>query len=1082
MPEQPEPKFGPALQQRNGRVQPSRAAPAYAELLTTSNFTFLHGGSHPEELVEQAAQLGYRAIAVTDVNTVAGIVRAHAAAKEVGIQLVVGSRLNVTVDHNAESSHTFDIAVYPTDLAAYGRLCRLLTLGKRRAEKGECQLTLHDLLQYHEGLLALVIPPRVIDDDFLRLMCGIKQTFDRDRLSIAAMVRYHQEDSERLQQVASLCNHVNVPMVATGDVLYHHPDRQPLQDVITCIREGCTIEQAGFRLEPNAERHLKLPDETARLFRNYPKALERTLEIARRCEGFSLDQLKYQYPHEVVPAGRSPMAHLSELTWDGAACRYPAGLPERVTKQIEHELALIEDLDYPHYFLTVHDIMEFATRRGILCQGRGAAANSAVCYCLGITAVDPDRIDVLFERFVSKERGEPPDIDVDFEHERREEVIQYLYKKYGRNRAALTAEVITYRAKSAVREVGKVLGLSLDAVDRLSKQVEHRGRRAIEPELFQEIGFDPGDVTIQRLAQLATELLGFPRHLSQHVGGFVLTNPPLNELVPIENAAMEDRTVIEWDKNDIDALGFLKVDVLSLGMLTCIRKCFDLVEQHHGRELTLANVFQQQPIDDPAVYDMICEADTVGVFQIESRAQMQMLPRLKPRCYYDLVIEVAIVRPGPIQGDMVHPYLRRRDGEEAVIYPDETARQVLAKTLGVPLFQEQAMNLAIRCAGFTPGDAEQLRKTIQAWRSRDGKILEFGRRIVDGMLQRGYTRDFAERCFEQIKGFGEYGFPESHAASFALLVYVSAWLKHHYPDAFACALLNSQPMGFYAPAQIVRDARKHGVKVRPVDVNHSDWDCTLEATSPSKSTNGYALRLGMREVQGLPQVEAEHLVEAVQRHGPCHSIAAIWRISRVSQSTLRRLAEADAFQSMGLTRQRALWQVMQLQKEHAPLFEGLNQKSSDEGREADSLPRVPELHEVTTDYATTGLSLKRHPVAFIRDWLTSQSVTPANELTDATRWPHGSLITVGGVVFLRQRPATAAGVTFMTLEDETGIVNLIVRQNVYQRYKAIARHSTLMLAQGRVERRSQVIHVNVQGLHQLDERIADLTVRSRNFQ
>jgi error-prone DNA polymerase len=1079
MPEQPEPRFRPIRQHDDNHYAHCEGGPAYAELLCTSNFTFQQGGSHPEELVQQAAQLGYRAIAITDMNSLAGIVRAHSAAKDTGIQLIIAARLELTLDEDGGNDRTLDVAVYPTGLASYGRLCRLLTLGKRRAAKGECHLALHDLLDYHDGLLAVVTPPAVLDDGFADAVQGLRQTFDRDRLSVAAVVRYHQSDRERLTQIASLCKHVNVPMVATGDVLYHTPGRQPLKDILTCIRKGCTIEQAGLRLEPNAERHLKPPSELIRLFAAHPQAITRSVDIAKRCEGFSLDQLKYQYPHEVVPTDRSPMDHLHQLTWDGAAWRYPDGVPEKVCHQLDHELTLINQLGYPHYFLTVHDLMQFAMRRGILCQGRGAAANSAVCYCLGITAVDPGRIDVLFERFVSKERGEPPDIDVDFEHERREEVIQYLYAKYGRDRAALTAEVITYRAKSAVRDVGKALGLSLDAIDRLSKHVEFHSRQRINAEAFRPCGFDPSDTTMQRLAQLASELLGFPRHLSQHVGGFVLTDHPLSELVPIENAAMDERTVIEWDKNDIEVLGFLKVDVLGLGMLTCIRKCFDLVERHYGRTLTLANVFQQQPIDDPAVYGMICDADTVGVFQIESRAQMQMLPRLKPRCYYDLVIEVAIVRPGPIQGEMVHPYLRRRAGEETVTYPDTTAEEVLSKTLGVPLFQEQAMNLAIRCAGFTPGEAEQLRKTIQAWRSRDGKILEFGRRIIEGMLARGYPQDFAERCFEQIKGFGEYGFPESHAASFALLVYVSAWLKHHYPDAFACALLNSQPMGFYAPAQIVRDAQQHGVEVRPVDVTFSDWDCTLEVNGAHQTP--LALRLGMRQVQGMREIDSERIVEAVQQHGSFDDMTPLWREANVRQSVMRRLADADAFQSMGLTRQRALWQVMQLDNESAPLFDRSHNAKPDTTDDDDPLPEVSELHEVTTDYATTGLSLKRHPVALIRDWLAGQNVTAAEQLADSSQWPHNSRVTVGGLVFLRQRPSTAGGVVFMTLEDETGIVNLIVRQDVYQRYKAIARHSTLMLAQGRVERRGQVVHVNVTGLHQLDHRLAGLPTTSRDF-
>jgi error-prone DNA polymerase len=1097
MPEPPLAKFKPAWHRREPLAAPPDT-PAFAELLTLSNFTFLRGASHPEELVQQAAALGYRAIAISDVNTLAGVVRAHSAARECGIQLVVGARLHLWADEQpsepTEMEPTLEVAVYPMDRAAYGRLCRLLTLGKRRAEKGNCHLTPHDLWAHHEGLQAVVMPPTTIDETWLGWLEGMKQVFDQDRLSLALSFQYQQHDRARLDQQRALSDRWAIPLLATNDALYHSPDRQPLQDMVTCIRHGCTIDEAGFRLWPNAQRHLKPREELARLFSEAPQAVSRSMTVARRCAGFTLDQLQYEYPHELVPPGQSPMQHLKALTEAGQHWRYPDGTPERVQRQIDHELSLIEELGYPHYFLTVHDLMQFAEARGILCQGRGAAANSAVCYCLGITAVDPDRIDVLFERFVSKERGEPPDIDVDFEHERREEVIQYLYDKYGRRRAALTAEVITYRARSAVREIGKALGLSLDAVDALGRQVEFYGRRSIDPQAFRACGFDPDDRVMQRLAELASALLGFPRHLSQHVGGFVLTDTPLDELVPIENAAMADRTVIEWDKDDIEALGFLKVDVLSLGMLTCIRKCFEWVQAIDGRSLTLTNVFQQQPVDDPRVYDMIDRADTVGVFQIESRAQMQMLPRLKPRCYYDLVIEVAIVRPGPIQGDMVHPYLRRRDGQEAVTYPDDTARQVLGKTLGVPLFQEQAMNLAIRCAGFTPGEAEQLRRTIQAWRSRDGKILEFGRRIIDGMRQRGYGEDFAHRCFEQIKGFGEYGFPESHAASFALLVYVSAWLKCHYPAAFACALLNSQPMGFYAPAQIVRDAQQHGVEVRPIDVNHSAWDCTLEMDDSMQSDADPALRLGMRQVQGLGQPAAERIHAATQKFGPFQDVAGLWHAAGGSVTALRRLADADAFGSMGLSRQQALWQITRLKDETAPLFatgdaashdvtEANTVVSDNEAAASDELlPRVSSWQAVLQDYETTGLSLKQHPLAFLRHWLTQQGVTEAAALGDATRWPHGKPVVVGGLVLLRQRPGTASGVVFMSMEDETGMVNLIVRPTVYDRYKAIARNSTLMLAQGRVERRGEVVHVNVQALHGLDRRAAGLTVTARNFQ
>ena len=821
--------------------------PRYAELQVTSNFTFLTGASAPEELVEQASQLGFAAIAITDANTLAGVVRAHVAAKEAGMALRIGCRLVLNQPRG------LSLLVYPTDLAAYGRLCQLLTLGKRRAAKGDCDLKLHDVVQHHEGLLAIVIPPSppaLPDRDFLEILVGLRQVFDHDRLSIAASCHYGPDDRGHLHRLMTLADHVHVPLVATNDVHYHQPNRRPLQDVLTCIRLGCTPQTAGLRLFANGERTLKSPQEMNRLFASCPNAIARGLDLAQRTSTFCLDQLRYEYPHEVCPEGTTAMTHLKVLTWQGARQRYPHGIPTKVSDRLEHEFALIDELGYAHYFLTVHDIVVFARQRSILCQGRGAAANSAVCYCLDITAVDPDRIDLLFERFVSRERNEPPDIDIDFEHERREEVIQYLYHKYGRHRAALTAEVVTYRQRSAIRDVGKALGLSLDCVDRVAKHLHRPSRGTSEQgrrSVFRELGLDPNEPMIQRWMGLTNQLIGFPRHLSQHVGGFVLTERPLCELVPIENAAMPDRTVIEWDKNDIDAMGMLKVDVLGLGMLTCIRKALDFINRktlsvvrcplsekevdkpsavirttENGERitashpLTLANV----PTDDPAVYDMICHADTIGVFQIESRAQMSMLPRLRPRTFYDLVIEVAIVRPGPIQGDMVHPYLRRRNKEEPVTYPDERIKHVLEKTLGVPLFQEQVMSLAVVAAGFTPGQADELRRAIAAWKSRgQNRILGFEKQFIGGMITRGYDRSFAQRCFNQIKGFGEYGFPESHAASFALLVYVSSWIKHYEPAIFAAALLNSQPMGFYAPAQIVRDARQHGVVVLPVDVN-----------------------------------------------------------------------------------------------------------------------------------------------------------------------------------------------------------------------------------------------------------------------
>jgi len=823
----------------------------YAELDVITNFTFLRGGSHPEELVATAKALGHEAIAVADTNTLAGVVRAHLAAKELGIKFIPGARLVLQDAPN--------LLAYPTDRAAYGRLCRLLTLGQRRAEKGQCTLFLEDVAAHADGLIFIALPE---ESNFETRLLRIKNALPAP-LYLAARHSYRGDDKARIEALAQLAARTDVPLVATGSVLYHAPHRRPLQDVLTCIREKCTIADAGFRLEANAERHLKSANEMARLFKGHEDALARTIEIAQSCT-FSLDELKYEYPDEPVPAGKTPQSHLEDLTWDGAAWRFPDGIPDHVRDTLQKELALIAELNYAPYFLTVHDIVHYARSLGILCQGRGSAANSAVCYCLAITNVDPTEIDLLFERFVSPERKEPPDIDVDFDHERREEVIQYIYARYGRDRAGLAATVISYRGRSAVREVGKALGLSEDTVAALATTIWGLSNSALPEKYVREAGLDPSDPLLARCLELAHELIGFPRHLSQHVGGFVLTRGPLSEVVPIGNAAMEDRTVIEWDKDDLDALGLLKVDVLGLGMLTCIRKAFALLKEHYDKEVTLGTV----PRDDPAVYDMLCRADSIGVFQVESRAQMNMLPRLKPRCFYDLVIEVAIVRPGPIQGDMVHPYLRRRSGDEPVEFPsphpdhgpEDELHQVLGKTMGVPLFQEQAMRLAMVAAKFSGPEANELRRAMATFRRR-GTIGKLQDKMVGRMTARGYPPEFAERCFNQIKGFGEYGFPESHAASFAHLVYVSSWLKCHYPAAFACALLNSQPMGFYAPAQIVRCARDHGVEARVPDVNHSHWDCTLEP-----SNGGCVLRLGFRQIDGLREEDARALMAA--RDGP----------------------------------------------------------------------------------------------------------------------------------------------------------------------------------------------------------------------
>jgi len=1052
------------------RVPPSARFP-YAELEVTTNFSFLRGASHPDELVFRAAELGYSAIGVTDFNTVCGMVRAHEAAQKSGIQLCVGARL-ILEDGP-------DVLVWPTDRAAYGRLSRLLTLGKRRAEKGECLLRLNDLIEHSEGLLAAVVHhgSRLEVDPSLSLPL-LREAFG-DRLSLAVSCLYHGNHSAVLGKAAGVARRFAVPLLATNGVYYHSPARRPLQDVLTCIRHGCTIHDAGHRLFPNSERYLKTPEQMHRLFADYPQAIRRGLEIARQCR-FKLDELRYEYPDEVVPAGLSAIAYLTELAWAGAAERYPQGVPDSVRQQIEHELKLIAQLRFEAYFLTVYDLVKFARSRGILCQGRGSAANSAVCYCIGVTSVDPARIDVLFERFVSAARNEPPDIDIDFEHERREEVIQYVYEKYGRERAGMTAEVISYRGRSAIRDVGKAMGLNLDMVDQMAKRLEGWHSGPLDQGRIREAGLDPSDPTLHRVIALSYQLLGFPRHLSQHVGGMVITRGPLSEMVPIENGAMEDRTVIEWDKDDIDAVGILKVDLLGLGMLTCIRKAMHFIDQSNPGAPALE--LHTIPAEDPGVYDMICEADTVGVFQIESRAQMSMLPRLKPRKFYDLVIEVAIVRPGPIQGDMVHPYLRRRKGEEPVSYPSKALEGVLGKTLGVPLFQEQAMKLVMVGAGFTADEADQLRKSMAAWK-RNGAIEGFHQKIITGMLANGYTLDFAERCFLQLKGFGEYGFPESHAASFALLVYASCWIKRYHPAAFAAALLNSQPMGFYAPAQIVRDAREHGVDVRPVDVNHSQWDCTLEdqptdvRDRPSgKAGWGYggpALRLGLRMVKSLRLSQVERIVGERNELGCYESIEQFHRRTLLPVGVVELLSDADAFGSLPRSRRQSLWQTLALPHEHLPL--DMPQNDSDTGQ---SLPPMPLWEEVRADYETVGLSLKKHPVAIVRPLLSERGIITAAELIEQSELKRAI---VAGLVLVRQRPGTASGVVFVTLEDETGTVQLIVWPKVYDQYRTALRQATLLRAEGRVQREDKVIHIVAERLHDLSKIINGVAVRSRDF-
>jgi error-prone DNA polymerase len=1071
---------------------------AYAELAVTTNFSFLRGASHPQEMVARADELGLTAIGIADRNSFAGVVRAYDEAKKRNIKLLVGTRL-VTVDG-------FEVLTYPTDRTAYGRLCRLITAGNLKAKKSECHLSFADILTAAAGQIFVVLPPQ-------DLPCRIDSISARPRVSgdpvldcrfrgnerresteflsrLAALaeaapgrtflagVHYHRGDEpRRLGLLAELGARCRAPLVAVNDVLYHAPERRPLVDVLTCIREKCTIAAAGLRLSVNAERHLKAPAEMARLFAAFPDAIARSVAIVRSCS-FSLGELKYEYPDEPVPPGKTAQQHLEDLTWAGAQDRYPKhhypnGIPDEVSTRLKDELALIGKLDYARYFLTVHDVVSFARsqEKEILCQGRGSAANSAVCFCLGITSVNPDKSNLLFARFISENRGEPPDIDVDFEHERREEVIQYIYRRYGRHRAAICATVVHYRSRRAIREVGKALGLTEDVTAALAKTVWGYGDGYPEDHIRQA-GLDPSNPAIQQAVALADALIGFPRHLSQHVGGFVLTRAPLDETVPIGNAAMDERTFIEWDKDDIDTLGLMKVDVLALGMLSCLRRGLDFLKTHYGLEYSLATL----PQDDAAVYQMLSRADSVGVFQVESRAQMSMLPRLKPQCFYDLVIEVAIVRPGPIQGDMVHPYLRRRDGIEKEYYPSPSAahgspdelKDVLKRTLGVPLFQEQAMQIAITAAKFTPDEADGLRRAMATFR-HTGNVHLFRDKFINGMVERGYARDFAENCFGQIEGFGEYGFPESHAASFALLVYASAFIKCRYPDVFCAAILNSQPMGFYQPAQLVRDARQHGVELRPVDVNCSDWDCTLEPTSASASGGEirHAVRLGFRLIGGLSEPELKALVAA--RGNGFSSIERLAAVTGVSRFTIERLAEADAFRSLGLDRRAALWAARRLDTigirppRGGKTGAGLPLLTPHLGDEffpepKVALPAMPLCEHVVEDYVTTGLSLKDHPVRFFRERLLGLGAIRNAQLRDEAL-AQDMAVTVAGLVLVRQRPGTSKGVVFMTLEDETDIANVIVWPKVFERNRRTVMTSRFLAVRGRLQRAGLVIHV-----------------------
>jgi error-prone DNA polymerase len=1088
-----------------------RLEPRFAELAAMTNFSFLRGASHPEEMVARAAELGLAGIGIADRNSLAGVVRAHTFARDnveamAGTRVVPGARL-VFIDGSP------DVLVYPKDRAAYGRLCRILTEGNSRAPKGECWLILKDLLDRGEGLQIVTLPsssPKDVgknarppqggkekldykETDEGAAVALLREAFGK-RLWIGASLTYGEDMRGGLARRSALARSVGAPLIATNDVLMHTPERRTLADALTCIREKTKLEAAGRLTQANAERHLKAPREMARLFAEAPEAIAETIRFLDGL-AFRLDELRHCYPEELREGHATPQEALEAFVWKGAETRYPQGIPEGTRAALTHELKLIASLDYAPYFLTVHDIVRFARSEGILCQGRGSAANSAACYCLGITEVDPVRVDLLFERFISPERNEPPDIDVDFEHERREEVIQYIYDRYGRDRASLAAAVITYRTRSAIRETAKVFSLSDDVIAALNGTAWGQETAPIGEDRVRAIGLNPTDPTLKLALEMAKELIGFPRHLTQHSGGFVITRDRLDEVVPVMNTAMKERTMVEWDKDDLEALGLLKVDVLALGMLTALSKGFKLLDKHYGERLTLANI----PSEEACVYAMIQRADTIGVFQIESRAQMSMLPRLKPADYYDLVIEVAIVRPGPIQGDMVHPYLRRRQNLEEVSYPSPELETVLKKTLGVPLFQEQAMKIAIVAAGFTPSEADQLRRAMATFR-RSGTIQTLQEKMIEGMVVNGYPREFAERCFHQIEGFGEYGFPESHAASFALLVYASCWMKCRYPDVFVAAMLNAQPLGFYAPAQLVRDAREHGVEVREVDVNLSDWDCTLEPLPPSPSERGvggegkpssgasrhlllkgegihprhaemaphmcttHAVRLGFRQIIGVKEKDMLRLVE---RRGEAYdSVRDLWLRSGLSSTVLEQLADADAFRSLGLDRRQALWAVRGLDRvgdqDDLPLFAGRPKRETEPDAR---LPPMPLGTHVVEDYRRLSLSLKAHPASFLRARLSARGILRSEVLRSVK---NGERVTVAGLVLVRQRPGTAAGVIFMTLEDETGVANIIVWPKIFERLRAIVLGARFVAVTGKLQSEQGVIHI-------VAERMNDLT-------
>lgn len=1033
----------------------------YAELQVASHFSFLRAASSCEELFATAAALGIEALAVTDHNSLAGIVRAHQAAKDTGVRLVVGCRLDLRDD--------ISVLVYPTDRPAYSRLCRLLSLGKGRAGKGKCDLGWDDLVEHGEGLLVVLLPDLADDLTLIRLR-RLRQDFG-GRAYLALSLRRRPNDQMRLHELSTMAVQTGVPTVVVNDVLYHHRDKRILHDILTCIRHNVTIDQLGRRRLRFPDRYLKPPEEMHRLFGRYPEALARTLEIVERCK-FSLDQLTYQYPAEIMIPGLTAQEALEKLTWEAAPTRYPEGLPDKVERILKHELALIARLQYAPYFLTVHSIVDFARSKGIVCQGRGSAANSAVCFVLGITSIDPSRSDLLFERFISEERREPPDIDVDFEHERREQVIQWVYETYGRKRAALCSVVTCYRAKGALHDVGKALGLPEDLTKMLSSQVWGY-KEGVGEKQAHDLKLNATDRRLRLAFDLAQQLIGTPRHHSQHPGGFVLTDDRLDELVPIEPAAMENRQIIEFDKDDIDILKWMKMDVLALGMLTCMKRGFDLLEQHKGIKMDLATV----PPEDPRTYAMIRRADTLGTFQIESRAQMSMLPRMKPRTFYDLVIEVAIVRPGPIQGDMVHPYLRRREGKEKVEFPRPELANVLGKTLGVPLFQEQAMRIAIECAGFSAGEADQLRRAMATFKHTGG-VSKFGSKLIQGMVDNGYEHEFALNTFKQLEGFGSYGFPESHAASFALIAYASSWLKCWHPEVFCAALLNSQPMGFYAPAQIVRDARKHGVEVRPICANASRWDCTLEEGDDGQ----FAVRLGMRLIKGMPNRDGALIVAARQDH-PFESIDDLWRRAGVPTASLVKLAEADAFRPcFGLARRDALWTIEALRDEPLPLF------AAAAAREQAVIPEMNEPvvsmkpmiagREVVEDYGHFGLTLRDHPITFLRNDLQRRRMVTCEDAMNAR---DKTWLETAGLVLVRQRPGSAKGVMFITIEDESGVANLVVWVKTFEKFRPIVLGASMIAVHGKIQREGQVVHLVAHRLTDLSAELASIGQRDAAF-